>query len=165
MKKLEETFNLPPVVDVDEENNELNAIEQQIACVDDKKDLVVAETNSDNEKLETDFEVARNNLSVVVEEGTKSMKALTQLANSTSQPESFDSLASMIRSLSEAAKNLVYLHKQKADVVNPQADRPDLQVLVTTNMITKTLPSTARERLLNKEEPNLIEGEVENVEN
>ena len=101
-------------------------------------------------------------MGIVVEKGTRSLETLAQLADSTAQPESFESLASMIRSISEASKNLLNLHKQKSEVLNPQAHKSDMSVLITTNMITKQLPSTARNRLLNKQDGELIEGEVEN---
>ena len=48
--KLEDTFDIPTITNADEENNELSRIEQSIQYVDDNKEIVKVNSDTDTRK-------------------------------------------------------------------------------------------------------------------
>lgn len=93
--KIAETLNLTPV---------------------DNKTEVVKVEPADDQKLENDFQYARENLYNIIERGTDALNGIVDLANQSQHPRSFEVVADLVRTLSTANKDLLDLQKKMKDL-------------------------------------------------
>ena len=100
--KIAETLNLTPV--------------------DNKTELVKVEP-ADDQKLENDFQYARENLYNIIERGTDALNGIVDLANQSQHPRSFEVVADLVRTLSGANKDLLDIQKKMKDM-DPDKHKP-----------------------------------------
>ena len=100
--KIAETLNLTPV---------------------DKKTEVVKVEPADDQKLENDFQYARENLYNIIERGTDALNGIVDLANQSQHPRSFEVVADLVRTLSGANKDLLDIQKKMKDM-DPDKHKP-----------------------------------------
>ena len=99
--KIAETLNLTPV---------------------DNKTEVVKVEPADDQKLENDFQYARENLYNIIERGTDALNGIVDLANQSQHPRSFEVVADLVRTLSGANKDLLDIQKKMNRTVNPRSN-------------------------------------------
>lgn len=69
-----------------------------------------------SDRSEIDFNYARDNLYKLIEHGEKAIQELTDFARQSGHPRAYEVVATLIKTLSEANKNLIDLHKLVRDV-------------------------------------------------
>ena len=100
--KIAETLNLTPV---------------------DNKTEVVKVEPADDQKLENDFQYARENLYNIIERGTDALNGIVDLANQSQHPRSFEVVADLVRTLSGENKDLLDIQKKMKDM-DPDKHKP-----------------------------------------
>tara|TARA_B100001109_G_scaffold212728_1_gene180907 strand:- start:87 stop:518 length:432 start_codon:yes stop_codon:yes gene_type:complete len=87
-----------------------------------KGEVVKVEPAKD-QKLETDFQYARENLYNIIERGTDALNGIVDLANQSQHPRSFEVVADLVRTLSGANKDLLDIQKKMKDM-DPESHGP-----------------------------------------
>jgi len=82
--------------------------------ISDSKEISTLEDTDD--KQEQDFELGRQNLHEVIEQGKRALDELCSIANASQHPRAYEVVATLIKTVSDANSNLMNLHKQKKDV-------------------------------------------------
>ena len=90
--------------------------------VDNKTEVVKVEPAED-QKLENDFQYARENLYNIIERGTDALNGIVELANQSQHPRSFEVVADLVRTLSGANKDLLDIQKKMKDM-DPDKHKP-----------------------------------------
>ena len=90
--------------------------------VDNKTEVVKVEPAED-QKLENDFQYARENLYNIIERGTDALNGIVDLANQSQHPRSFEVVADLVRTLSGANKDLLDIQKKMKDL-DPDKHKP-----------------------------------------
>ena len=124
--KIAETLNLTPV---------------------DNKTEVVKVEPADDQKLENDFQYARENLYNIIERGTDALNGIVDLANQSQHPRSFEVVADLVRTLSGANKDLLDIQKKMRDL-DPDKHKPQKVennlFIGSTKVLTDLLDGGAR---------------------
>lgn len=110
--KLNEVFDIvPELVMPDASNTSLI-----YANTASNTSLVVAElVQTDEEKLDADFESARTNIQQMTKDVTEAAKSAILLAQSGDSPRAYEVVATMLTAIVNANKELVALHKTKQE--------------------------------------------------
>ena len=90
--------------------------------VNNKTEVVKVEP-ADDQKLENDFQYARENLYNIIERGTDALNGIVDLANQSQHPRSFEVVADLVRTLSGANKDLLDIQKKMKDM-DPDKHKP-----------------------------------------
>lgn len=90
--------------------------------------LVITDPVRDMERLETDFEFARDKIRDLVKKGREACDSAILLAQSGDSPRAYEVVATMLTALVNANKELVALHKGKIDATPEGMDRPPASV-------------------------------------
>lgn len=122
-------LGLPPLhADKVEEdrNKEANAISKKLEKnipkpVVDVRPQVMSPLTRD-EEAEVDFDYARGNMYNVIETGTKALEELLDVATQSQHPRAYEVLATTMKTLVDANKQLVDLSKEKAAESKPKTD-------------------------------------------
>ena len=83
---------------------------------------VVKQADADN-VFERDFEYTRENIMQIIETGNKSLEELFELARQAQNARAFEVIAGMIKTLADANKDLMELHKKKV-ALDPESHKP-----------------------------------------
>jgi hypothetical protein len=67
-------------------------------------------------QIDDDYELARANLRKIIESGGNALDDLIQLADTSQHPRAYEVIGSLIKSLSDANKDLLELSKRKRDL-------------------------------------------------
>jgi hypothetical protein len=70
----------------------------------------------ESSQIDDDYELARTNLRRIIESGGNALDDLIQLADSSQHPRAYEVIGSLIKSLSDANKDLLELSKRKRDL-------------------------------------------------
>ena len=89
--------------------------------ISDSKEVSTLEETDD--KQEQDFELGRQNLHEVIEQGKHALDELCSIANASQHPRAYEVVATLIKTLSDANSSLMNLHKQKKDIT--KAEKPN----------------------------------------
>lgn len=74
----------------------------------------------DDGQLKRDFEYTRENIMTIIETGNKSLEELFDLARQAQNARAFEVIASLIKTLADANKDLLDLHK-KSQELDPES--------------------------------------------
>jgi len=96
-KNLNEVFDIEPVV-----------IESEI--VSERKE------SYESKKVDRDFEEIRSNLKEVIDRGNEAIDGILQVASETESPRAYEVAAQMIKTVADANKDLLDIHKKLKDV-------------------------------------------------
>ena len=91
--------------------------------IEPKTGEVVKAEPAQDEKLENDFQYARENLYNIIERGTDALNGIVDLANQSQHPRSFEVVADLVRTLSGANKDLLDIQKKMRDL-DPDKHKP-----------------------------------------
>ena len=83
----------------------------------------IVEVKPADDKLENDFQYARENLYNIIERGTDALNGIVDLANQSQHPRSFEVIADLVRTLSGANKDLLDIQKKMKDM-DPEKHGP-----------------------------------------
>ena len=83
----------------------------------------IVEVKPADDKLENDFQYARENLYNIIERGTDALNGIVDLANQSQHPRSFEVVADLVRTLSGANKDLLDIQKKMKDM-DPERHGP-----------------------------------------
>ena len=83
----------------------------------------IVEVKPADDKLENDFQYARENLYNIIERGTAALNGIVDLANQSQHPRSFEVVADLVRTLSGANKDLLDIQKKMKDM-DPEKHGP-----------------------------------------
>jgi hypothetical protein len=96
------------------------------------RDVVVSPNVNSNNQIEDDYEYARGNLIAVIEKGNEALNGILDVAGMSQHPRAYEVAANLVKTMSDASKDLMELAKRKKDLDKPteaqQAQR------VTNNM-------------------------------
>jgi hypothetical protein len=74
-----------------------------------------------NTTIEADFEYARGSMINVIEKGHEALNDILELAGQSQQPRAYEVVATLVKTLSDANKDLLELTKRKADLTGERA--------------------------------------------
>lgn len=80
------------------------------------KDIEVIKPDSKNDDIESDYKYARENLYNVIERGTDALEELVDLARQSQSPRAFEIVGQMIKTLTDANKDLLEVQKKVKDL-------------------------------------------------
>lgn len=117
-------------IELDIEKEEVFSATNRIQETDKSlKDLVVSEESEiiipeEAEKafdsaLEEDFDTARVNILSLMEQGKDAMKSMVQLAKMSEHPRAYEVVATLMKTLLDANKDLIALHEKKTKAGGP----------------------------------------------
>lgn len=104
-----------------------------------------------------DFDVARKNINDLVTKGAQALGSLIELAKAGEHPRAYEAVATLIKALSDANKDLMHIHSQRKDVTpsdtNPVAgvgavyigSTSDLQEIIRKSMKPKVIDVKSEE--------------------
>lgn len=127
--------------------------EETMSIAEAKQDFLPAErvpTNSLSGDIDTDYKYARENLYEIIENGSHALHELVEIAKASEHPRAFEVVASLMKTLTEANKDLLEVQakvkklKQEEIVKGPSSVTNALFVGSTTelqNMLKDTLDS------------------------
>jgi hypothetical protein len=95
--KLSEIFDIAPI-----EKQEVTKVETQI-----------------NKDLESDFEITRNNLHEIIQQGQDALYHALEVAKQSEHPRAFEVVGGLVKHLSDVNAQLMHLHKQKQSIELP----------------------------------------------
>lgn len=99
-KNMETIFNLP---DTPQISNEVEVIKPKVS---DNRDY----------DIESDYKYARENLYNAIERGTDALDELVELAKQSQSPRAFEIVGQMIKTLTDANKDLLEVQKKVKDL-------------------------------------------------
>ena len=132
--------------DVDKNlNDALNVYEGEVLSTNSEpKEIKRIEETKDASK---DYRTVRKNLKDIINVGSGAIDGILEVASETESPRAYEVAAQMIKTVSEANKDLIELHKKMKDI-NKQPE--DSAKSVTNNSIfvgsTKELQDLVREQ-------------------
>jgi len=106
-EKMEQVFNL----------------EKQNSVPSSVGDIVpVKEVSVDLEDADKDYAVVRQNLKDILKRGTEAIDGIMLVASETQSPRAYEVVATLIKSVADANKDLMGLHKQIKEIKKTEID-------------------------------------------
>ena len=104
--------------DIDEKlsdalNIDLGDKKEVVKKIEEPKDIVM---NSEEQEKEEDFNLVRNNLKLIIETGQSAMEGILNVASEGESPRAYEVVSQLIKSVSDANKDLMDLHKKMKDM-------------------------------------------------
>lgn len=100
-EKLEDTFNLP----------------KSVGDIIESEPLVITPIEN-RDVATTDFEAVRSNLYSIIEKGNKAINGILHVASEGDSPRAYEVVSQLIKSVADANKDLLQLHKQLKEIKN-----------------------------------------------
>ncbi len=116
------------------------------------KPIVVAETKTDlavvnKPQDETeDYVLSRDTYHNLINIGNKAVKELKDLAHESQHPKAYEVLATMIKTMSDTAKNLNELHKKDANLRTKHEDKPPSSINVEQGVFVGSMTDILRNK-------------------
>jgi len=107
-EKLSEVFDVDPIEITDDTKLKEN-------------ELIVVDTRN---AVETDTDIARQNIKDLIEKGKSAVDELAVVAKDSQHPRAYEVMATLIKSMSDLNKDLLELQKRKRDLMVTKDERP-----------------------------------------
>lgn len=78
----------------------------------------------DHSQIEDDYDYARGNMIALIEKGQEALTGILDVAGMNQQPRSYEVVATLIKSVSDANKDLMELAKRKKDLTKEDPKHP-----------------------------------------
>ncbi len=172
VEKLDEVLGVAQslVVDVpepEEEDTSVAVIDvptQEVVVVT-PAEVVPVPSSTDTHLIELDEDIrdTRKTLKFLIETGKTSLEELQMIATETEEPRPYEVLGELIKSIADVSKELVLLHKTRADIVKLSSDsapKKEVPQSITQNNMylnTTDLVKMIREGQVNANNPVLPE--------
>ena len=111
--KMEEIFDLPPKSTVPNTVGDI---------------VRVKEVKVDKEDIDKDYSTVRENLREIVRRGTEAIDGIMVVASETQSPRAYEVVATLIKSVADANKDLIGLHQQIKNIKKMTEDSPSTNV-------------------------------------
>jgi dTDP-D-glucose 4,6-dehydratase len=121
---------------VEEKLEEALEISTEIVEADEVLNHVV-EVNSNGDK-DDDFNVARENITKLIARGEEAVDGILKLASESEQPRAYEVASNLIKTMVEANKDLLDIHKQKKDLEKEEYKGPAKAVQNNTVFVGST---------------------------
>ena len=92
---------------------DLQPTNKDIVIEDKKSDLAINDNDSNQEE---DYNLVRNNLKLIIEIGQSAMEGILNVASEGESPRAYEVVSQLIKSVSDANKDLLDLHKKMKDL-------------------------------------------------
>ena len=125
-KKVEERIS--EALNIEHEIVEGEVIDTEIVPTEPKKSIK-------DFHLERDYDDVRGNLKDIVEKGTVAIDGILAVASEGDSPRAYEVVSQLIKSVSEANKDLISLHKQIKDIKKDNPSSNQKAGSVTNNSI------------------------------
>jgi predicted nucleic acid-binding Zn-ribbon protein len=113
--------------------------------------LTVKEVKVDKEDLDKDYTTVRENLKDIVKRGNEAIDGIMLVASETQSPRAYEVVATLIKSVSDANKDLLDLHKKIKEIKKTEIDASTTNVtnnslfIGSTSELQKLLKGKSRE--------------------
>jgi hypothetical protein len=87
-----------------------------IEVYEEKLPRVPSRSNVSGDTVEDDFDYSRDNLYDLIEKGSGALDVLLTVAEQSQHPRAFEVVATMLKTLMEANKDLISIHKTKKEL-------------------------------------------------
>lgn len=84
---------------------------QEVAEIIDNETGEIIETSEN--KIETDFDVSRNNLRALLAQGQEALQHALEVAKQSEHPRAFEVVGNLVKQLADVNQQLMDLHQQK----------------------------------------------------
>jgi len=108
--------------------------------------------NDKTNKIEDDYEITRNNLRLILQQGQSALMKALDVAHQSEHPRAFEVVGNLMKQLADVNQQLLDLHQQKQKLDNPK----DVSKKEVTNNNAIFVGSTAE---LSKMLNNMTKGE------
>lgn len=109
-KKLEDSLDIEPIVDVVDQKEIRKAEPIEIKVSDDVR------ANKRNAEQNADYADVRSNLKNIIDNGMVAIDGILSVASEGDSPRAYEVVSQLIKSVSEANKELMNLHQQMKDL-------------------------------------------------
>ena len=99
-KSMEQLLNLP---------SETTSIKDKVVTQKQEQQILPPEQE---DRAETDYQYARDNLKVIIENGNMALQELTSIASTSESPRAFEVVAQMVKNLADVNKDLLEIQKK-----------------------------------------------------
>lgn len=88
------------------------------------------------DKVDDDFNYSRTNLYSVIEQGSKALEQIIDVAQASEHPRAYEVVATIMKTLVDANKELLELSKKKNDIVSAKqkTEEPNIPNTVNNNL-------------------------------
>jgi len=112
--------------------NQIFNLEPQVS----KQENLPAPIETKNIDVEDDYDLARDTLRNVITKGSDALDEIIHLAKNSEHPRTYEVAGQLMKTISEVAKDLLALQKQKQEIQKPQADQtPHPQIGQQNNIV------------------------------
>ena len=87
------------------------------------KDVEVLKPDTKNDDIESDYKYARENLYNAIERGSDALEELVELAKQSQSPRAFEIVGQMIKTLTDANKDLLEVQKKVKDLKKEETSK------------------------------------------
>ncbi len=77
---------------------------------------IVVDLKTPPEHFEVDYTEVRNNLKILIDKGSKAIDGIMHVASEGDSPRAYEVIGQLIKTVAEANKDLIQLHKQIKDI-------------------------------------------------
>lgn len=95
---------------------EMNRLVVEEEKIKEQEEVLLPATVTEKTQADIDFEVVRNNLKELVRQGNDSLSSLILLAKASEHPRAFEVLATFIKTLSDANKDILDINKKRLEI-------------------------------------------------
>lgn len=128
-KKLEESLDIEPVVDVIEDKDITPKKPIEIKVHDDVR------ANMRNAEQNADYSDVRSNLKNIIDNGMVAIDGILSVASEGDSPRAYEVVSQLIKSVSEANKELMNLHQQMQELEESSGTGKQNASSITNNSI------------------------------
>jgi predicted nucleic acid-binding Zn-ribbon protein len=113
--------------------------------------LPVKEVTVDKEDVDKDYTTVRENLKDIVKRGTEAIDGIMLVASESQSPRAYEVVATLIKSVADANKDLLSLHKQIKEIKKTEVDNSSTTItnnslfVGSTSELQKLLKGKMRE--------------------
>lgn len=93
---------------------------------------IVAKAHDDSAK--NDFDMVRSNIYEIIQNGSNAMDKLSQIADQSQHPRAFEVLATLMKTMLDANKDLLDAHKKIRDISDAETPSNEEAKSVTNNL-------------------------------
>lgn len=140
--KLSQVFDIEPV--------------KQNEVITSSGEVIIPETNNQDEKIDYDYEKSRNNLHALLQNGQDALMHALEVAKSSEHPRAFEVVGNLMKQLADINEQLLKLHEKKQKLDAPKEVKQDGQAQQVTNNNAIFVGSTSE---LSKLISNMSKGE------
>jgi len=115
--------------------NEFELPTEESNLTEDKKQIVVSKSEAGLSDLDLDYTEIRTNLKDIIKRGAEAIDGILTVASETQQPRAYEVVATLIKSVSDANKDLLTMHKQMQDLKSVGGNQNQSAGSITNNSI------------------------------